>query len=155
MLNLPEFVRESNMIEGIHREPTEAEIDCLKDFIDLPVVRTLDLCAFVQINQPDANIRNKLGMDVRVGGHQTPNGGKRIVDMLQKLLDNIEDLTPYEMHSLYEQLHPFTDGNGRSGRALWAWQMWEIGLSMHRGFLHTFYYQTLNDARERIENEAS
>ena len=40
--------------------------------------------------------------------------------------------------------HPFTDGNGRSGRALWLWQM-----NNHApfGFLHTFYYQTLENSR--------
>lgn len=42
-----------------------------------------------------------------------------------------------------------TDGNGRSGRALWAWMMLCRGGSYGRakvielGFLHTFYYQTL------------
>lgn len=47
---------------------------------------------------------------------------------------------PWEVHIAYEMLHPFTDGNGRSGRMLWAWQMRNFPLD----FLHTFYYQTLN-----------
>ena len=48
-----------------------------------------------------------------------------------------------ETHVRYELLHPFLDGNGRSGRALWLWLMGQAPL----GFLHTFYYQTLSAAR--------
>ena len=38
------------------------------------------------------------------------------------------------------------DGNGRSGRILWAWQMIEhnINPGLSLGFLHTFYYQALS-----------
>ena len=45
----------------------------------------------------------------------------------------------------YETLHPFMDGNGRSGRILWAWQMIEhnIAPGLSLGFLHAYYYQTL------------
>jgi hypothetical protein len=38
---------------------------------------------------------------------------------------------------------PTTDGNGRSGRALWLWCM--RGRAP-LGFLHQFYYQTLGAA---------
>ena len=35
MFDLKDFVRESNRIEGIEREPTEAEIQASKVFLDL------------------------------------------------------------------------------------------------------------------------
>jgi len=40
------------------------------------------------------------------------------------------------------------DGNGRSGRAIWAWQM--LGDEQDPfaiPFLHRFYYQTLDASR--------
>lgn len=41
-----------------------------------------------------------------------------------------------------------TSRNGRSGRALWAWQMLRQGRSFERiGFLRSFYYQTLERSR--------
>ncbi len=44
----------------------------------------------------------------------------------------------------YELLHPFSVGNGRSGRTLWAWCMLRRGDDPFTlPFLHRFYYQTL------------
>lgn len=51
----------------------------------------------------------------------------------------------YRCHVVYETLHPFTDGNGRSGRAVWLRQMgWIVRAPL--GFLHHFYYQTLQNS---------
>lgn len=72
---------------------------------------------------------------------------------LEKLLD--EKAHPYHIHVDYENLHPFTDGNGRSGRALWLRRMKDLGensfyQALDLGFLHTFYYQTLKFSPNRI-----
>ena len=150
-MNLVEFIRESNRIEGIHRDPTEAEIKALDDFLQLEVLSVLDLQEFVAINQPGAVIRERVGLDVRVGPHLPPRGGPQIVDELTVLLadaDNPIDWTPWQIHVRYESLHPFTDGNGRSGRAVWAWMMWQRRQGIvNSSFLHTFYYQTLQESR--------
>lgn len=87
-------------------------------------------------------------MNVRIGNHRPPPGGPGIATELSKLIrqaiDN--DATPFDIHRRYETLHPFMDGNGRSGRILWAWQMIEhdIAPGLNLGFLHAFYYQTLD-----------
>lgn len=93
-------------------------------------------------------------MDVRVGNHIAPRGGPDIQVRFDSLIEQINCglLTAYEAHLAYETLHPFMDGNGRSGRAVWLWHMLRDGRdtgALYRGFLHTFYYQTLNAIPER------
>jgi hypothetical protein len=85
---------------------------------------------------------------VRVGNHYPPKGGEFIVGHLEDILlvANNGHASPYEVHCRYERLHPFTDGNGRSGRVLWAWQM-QKQYGICKGFLHQFYYQALDASR--------
>lgn len=142
MSDITKFVIESNRIEGILREPWEAEIVECERFLALDVVTVEELRQFVSVYQPNARLRNQPGLNVRVGNHYPPQGGAEIEHRLNELLVWAEQDDPenaYRTHILYETLHPFTDGNGRSGRMLWAWQMQDLRL----GFLPAFYYQTL------------
>lgn len=134
------FVWESNRIEGINRDPTVREIEAHRYILSLSKITVGALEEFVSIIQPRAILRNHAGLNVRVGNHYPPLGGPDIEKQLEVLLCNASATNSYNTHIAYEQLHPFTDGNGRSGRALWLWQ---IGSKAPLGFLHTFYYQTL------------
>lgn len=146
MITVREMIRESNMIEGIHREPTDAEIDQFHHFMTLDEIKIEDLVEFVSVYQPDARLRDQVGLNVRIGNHYPPAGGPNIRTYLADQLHIINTSTPCEYawlaHTRYENLHPFTDGNGRSGRMLWCWMMGSQ--CFIRGFLHSFYYQTLN-----------
>lgn len=143
-----DFVKESNAIEGIKRPPTKEEINEHNRFVRLDVITVKELEKFVSVYQSDASIRNEPGMNVIIGSHLPPNGGPLIVGYLENILHEIEFKLPYSVHVAYEKLHPFADGNGRSGRALWAWQMTQTYGGITLPFLHHFYYQSLNASRE-------
>lgn len=141
--DLAAFVRESNRIEGILRNPSYDEIVAHREFLSAPpTVARLE--RFVSVVQPGAELRRNDGMNVRVGNHIAPPGGANIERILQNILDSRS--TPFMRHHAYETLHPFMDGNGRSGRALWLWDMGGIEQAP-LGFLHHFYYQTLQESR--------
>jgi hypothetical protein len=74
-MDLREFVRESNAIEKIFREPTEEEINELERFINVPKITIEECEKFVSIYQPNAKLRDKYDMNVMVGRYYPPFGG--------------------------------------------------------------------------------
>ena len=144
------FVRESNRIEGITRAPTKRELAAHIGLLHLDDLNVGQLEDFVRAvaGKP---LRRYPGYDVRVGNHFPPPGGPQIEAELDALLGRAnagED--PFTVHVAYETLHPFMDGNGRSGRAVWLWQMLRQRGAYHAlrmGFLHLWYYQSLSDGR--------
>ena len=146
------FVEESNRIEGILRPPTEEELVEFERFMKLDEITLKDLIQFVWIYQPGAELRDRTGYNVRIGNYIPPVGDITIRTRLEDIIADAnrerfydKEWSAHELHIRYESLHPFTDGNGRSGRMLWAWMMQRFPL----GFLHTFYYQTLANSDGR------
>lgn len=143
--DVPDKIRESLRIERIYREPNNHEIEEYERFMALREIAVHDLRVFVGVYQPGHVLREKPGKNIIVGSRICPEGGPQIRTDLQFLLNmlNKGHITPWMFHAEYEMLHPFTDCNGRSGRMLWYWQMSAQSLSTRLGFLHTYYYQTL------------
>jgi Fic family protein len=151
ILNLINFVRESNRIEGIIREPTRQEIDAHDSLLSQFTMRATLLGNFQRVVAPGMPLRERDGMDVRVGHYYAPPGGPEIVKRLQTLCRKANHCgtqrEAWRLHVDFELLHPYLDGNGRTGRALWAWTMKAQGCNVFAlPFLHRFYYQTLEAA---------
>jgi Fic/DOC family len=154
--SLTDFVRESNRIERIEREPLKEEIVATQNFLGLETLTITDVVKLVAVYQPGARPRFAQGLDVQVGEHAPLRGGPHVQKALQQLLEATSDgeLDAYKGHVAYLSLHPFTDGNGRSGRAIWLWAMG----GMERaplGFLHHFYYQSLRGSAATSPGERS
>lgn len=139
--NLFDFIVESNRIERLYHQPTVAEMNEMARFMTLKVITIEELERFVKVYQPNAKLRDEFGLDVRVGNYYPTRGRPELRDDLTNLLN--QDLSAYDLHIAYEKLHPFTDCNGRSGRALWASKYRDIT----NGFLMPFYFQTLKGAK--------
>ncbi len=155
---LEEFVHESNRIEGIVREVGDLqfarEVVATQEFVNCDYPTVVGLCDFVATVTSralhPAVLRDKPGMNVQVGDHFPPHGGPEVEVALETILRNLYRLTPFQAHVEYECLHPFTDGNGRSGRVLWLWM---LGGKAPLGFLHQWYYQTLEAAQGPVPSQ--
>lgn len=71
---------------------------------------------------------------VRVGSRLCPPPAG-VLPMLKKWCDKVNALKNpteeeiWQTHLAYESIHPFIDGNGRSGRLLWLWLRYKHGFS--------------------------
>lgn len=147
------FLEESNRIEG-EGPPDLPEMHTTAHFLALPQigVKELEVLASVYAGTK-AKLRCRAGMNVTVGGHRPPPGGPQVVERLEAhlALVNLQmsgRWSPWEMHVQYEALHPFMDGNGRTGRALWAWMMIKAGRDPFAlPFLQRAYYEALDHGR--------
>ena len=116
-----EFIRESNRIEGILRDPTQDEIAAHERLMKRRQLSVATVGDFQAAIAPRMPLRSEEGMNVRVGSHTAPEGGVQIVQRLQRLLTQVNQGrgVPWSVHVAFEKLHPYMDGNGRTGRAIW------------------------------------
>lgn len=148
-MNLKPFVEESWDIEGLSPDKGDVLLLCsihltflIKESFDITDVETLASL----FTGGRGVLRKDPDMDVYVGNHYPPLGGPHIVKVLSNLCEDARMISPYELHQRFEHLHPFMDGNGRVGRLLWLWAMF----NRYDGykpttFLRPWYYQSLEN----------
>jgi len=152
------FIKESNKIEGISEYDQEKQYIAYQEFLNLDEITVEDIVTFALVLHSTSNdsggykpeLRGKKGMDVRVGSHFPISGGPEVIISLKWILSDLNmKANPYKNHCHYEHLHPLTDCNGRTGRAIWAWQMMNhFDYDFRLGFLQPWYYMGLDNFRK-------
>jgi Fic family protein len=163
-----EFLRESNAIEGVY------DIDSLKQaklawkYLMTQKVLTpaviLDTHKILMLHQ---NLQpNHKGYfrdcEVTVGGTYGLNWGK-IPEAIESWCKDVaislkipgEDGKHFKIdHITYEHIHPFVDGNGRTGRLFLNWERLKAGLPLliiHEGFEQYEYYKWFRTEEVEID----
>ncbi len=123
-----EFLRESNAIEGIYDDASLEQAGVAWDYLkSQPILSpgvVLTTHKILMLNQPlRPNERGYFReIPVYIGGHEAMNWRfirVRIAEWCNQVMAGSD---PILMHIKYEKIHPFVDGNGRTGRMFLNWQ---------------------------------
>lgn len=149
-----EFLKESNAIEGVFDEISLKQAQTAWDFLISKktltigtILKTHKILMLHQNLQPDEKGYFRR-CPIYIGGRQGINWVKiplEIEDWLGdiKVSIKIPGVDGYHIkldHIEYERIHPFVDGNGRTGRMFYNWQRCKAGLPIH--VIHTGKEQT-------------
>ena len=115
-----DFVRENNRLAGILRDPSPAEIGAHRGLLAARTLRVEHLTIFVHHVQASAKLRADAAAGEKVWRRRAS-----VYAALEGIILTAQEglFCPYRLYRLYMLLRPFTDANGRSGRALWLWQV--------------------------------
>lgn len=150
-----EFLQESNYIENEYSD--RAFIDALNAWRRILKVDTLTMydilkCHEVLMIHLNPSIAGDFRfLNVRVGSFYAPDY-REVRKLMTKWLIEHGDANTQEgikqAHIAFEKIHPFEDGNGRTGRIIMNWQRTKNGLPLeiiHVGDEQYAYYKWFND----------
>ena len=145
-MNTFEWIRESNLIEGVDDPQEDARCErvwkILLETRQLSIM-TIKMIHFGIMNELRPDIAGRLRVvNVQVGGHVCPNW-RTVEHSLKTWVDTFRQAGAHltivgathageeirVAHVEFEKIHPFEDGNGRTGRMLMNWQRVRAGLA--------------------------
>lgn len=141
-----EFLKESNAIEKEYSNIAQLDAinawkyACSRDILTVDDFLMIHFFLMKRLNRRIAGKYRKCA--VRIGSqykeHEKPEFfEERLQYLADKLINSYrleEDEHEEECkkcHILFEEIHPFEDGNGRTGRIIYNWQRMKLGLPIH------------------------
>jgi Fic family protein len=139
------FLLESNAIEGVR--DAESLISAQQAWNYLERKKKLDIATILEthyILSPKDLDRKYVGVfrdiPVFIGGKEAPHYAT-VPDKLKVWITKMNTDCPFEekqaedlsqkLHVEYEHIHPFVDGNGRTGRMFYNWYRLKNGMGLH------------------------
>lgn len=143
-----DWVRESNLIENVD-DPLEDERGrkvfnkLIRKNISVTTIKWLHKSLMVKLNREIGGKFRRC--NVQVGGYVAPHWIEVPDLMAEWVLHWSSAATPEDIkraHVAFESIHPFEDGNGRTGRMIMNWQRnkaWLIPLCIKASERHVYY----------------
>jgi len=162
---MQEHIRHSNLIEGIDSPDEDLLSMAAWEWLigtvghkpgTMSITVILNLHKLITVNQlPPHECGQFRQIQVYVGNHIPPSGEIMQAEIYGWGMDMIQrwqELEPKDMHVRFEKIHPFVDGNGRTGRMLmWLHEYWlgrEPTLIRSNEADRHYYYQWFREAQD-------